>query len=187
LHHEAFTKLGYNNWKDAVKSFKSHVGGVNSIHNNARLHFDDFNNQRQSIDTVISSASREAEELYKIRLTSALACTRFLLMQGLAFRGHDELATSLNKGNFLELIDWIKGKIKEVMNAFDRAPRNCIMTSPHIQKDLAKCCAQEITETILGEIGNRNFTILIDESRDVSVKEQMAVILRYVDCFCQLN
>jgi hypothetical protein len=52
------------------------------------------------------------------------------------------------------------------------------MTSPHIQKDLAKCCAQEITEIILGEIGNRNFTIMIDESRDVFVKEQMAVILR---------
>ena len=176
--YEAFTKVGYNNWKDAVERLKSHVGGVNSIHNNARLHFDDFNNQRQSISTIMSSASREAEDLYKIRLTSSLACSRFLLMQGLAFRGHDESSSSLNKGNFLELIYWMKDKIKEVRDAFERAPRNCIMISPHIQKDLAKCCAQQITENILGEIGDRNFSILIDESRDVSVKEQMAVILR---------
>jgi hypothetical protein len=126
----------------------------------------------------MSNVSREAEELYKIRLTSALACARFLLMQGLAFRGHDESSTSLNKGNFRELIDWVKDKIKDVMDAFNRAPRNCIMISPHIQKDLAKSCAQEITETIIGEIGDRNFSILIDESRDISVKEQMAVILR---------
>jgi hypothetical protein len=83
--YDAFTKVGYNNWKDAVERLKSHVGGVNSIHNNARLHFDDFNNQRQSISTIMSSASREAEDLYKIRLTSSLACSRFLLMQGLAF------------------------------------------------------------------------------------------------------
>jgi hypothetical protein len=74
-------------------------------------------------------------------LTSSLACTRFLLMQGLAFCGHDESANSLNNENFLELISWLKDKIKEVMNAFERAPKNCIMTSPHIQKDLAKCCA----------------------------------------------
>jgi hypothetical protein len=82
--YEAFTKVGYNNWKDAVERLISHVGGVDSIHN-ARLHFDDFNNQRQSISTIMSSASREAEDLYKIRLTSSLACSRFLLMQGLAF------------------------------------------------------------------------------------------------------
>jgi hypothetical protein len=176
--YESFIKVGYNNWKDAVETFRNHVGSVNSVHNNARLHFDYFNNQRQSIDIVMSNAGHEAEELYKIRLTSSLACTRFLLMQGLAFRGHDESANSLNKGNFLELISWLKDKIKEVMNAFDRAPKSCIMTSPHIQKDLAKCCAQEITEIILGEIGNRNFTVMIDESRDVSVKEQMTVILR---------
>jgi hypothetical protein len=30
------------------------------------------------------------------------------------------------------------------------------MTSPHIQKDLVKYCAQEITKIILGKIGNRN-------------------------------
>jgi hypothetical protein len=157
---------------------KSHVGGVNSIHNNARLHFDDFNNQRQSISTIMSSASREAEDLYTIRLASSLACSIFLLMQGLAFRGHDESSSSLNKGNFLELIYWIKDKIEEVRDAFEHAPRNCIMISPHIQKDLAKCCAQQITENILGEIGDKIFSILIDESRDVSIKEQMAVILR---------
>jgi hypothetical protein len=52
------------------------------------------------------------------------------------------------------------------------------MISPHIQKDLAKCCAKHIIENILEEIGDINFSILIDESRDVSVKEQMVVILR---------
>jgi hypothetical protein len=33
---------------------------------------------------------------------------------------------------------------------------------------------------IMGEIKDRKFSILIDESRDISVKEQMAVMLRYV-------
>jgi hypothetical protein len=46
------------------------------------------------------------------------------------------------------------------------------------KKMLENVVGQEITKIILGEIGNRNFTILIDESRDVFVKEQMAAILR---------
>jgi hypothetical protein len=98
--YEAFTKVGYNSWKYAVEKFRSHAGGVNSIHNNARLHFDDFNNRRQSIDSIMSSATRDAEKLYKIQLTCSLDCTIFLLVQGLAFCGHDESTSSLNRGNF---------------------------------------------------------------------------------------
>jgi hypothetical protein len=39
---------------------------------------------------------------------------------------------------------------------------------------------QEVTKVIMGEIGDKNFSVLIDESRDISVKEQMAVMLRYL-------
>ena len=34
---------------------------------------------------------------------------------------------------------------------------------------------------ILDEIHGRKFSVLIDESRDVSIKEQMAMILRFVN------
>ena len=82
-------------------------------------------------------------------------CTKYLTLQGLSYHGHDEKPSSSNKGNFLEIVDWYKDKNEEVRDAYDRAPRNCIMTSPSIQKELAKCCAQEITEVIRGEIGDR--------------------------------
>ncbi|XP_023157861.1 uncharacterized protein [Zea mays] len=95
----------------------------------------------------------------------------------MAFRGHDESSTSLNRRNFLEMIDWYKDKNEIVRKAFSRGAMNCKMTSPNIQKDIARCCA----DVIMGDIKDRNFSILIDESRDISVKEQMAVMLRYVD------
>jgi hypothetical protein len=38
------------------------------------------------------------------------------------------------------------------------------MTSGDIQKDLAKCCAEEVIEVIMGELGNKKFSVLIDES-----------------------
>uniref|UniRef100_A0A0A9GZJ4 HAT C-terminal dimerisation domain-containing protein n=1 Tax=Arundo donax TaxID=35708 RepID=A0A0A9GZJ4_ARUDO len=55
------------------------------------------------------------------------------------------------------------------------------MVAPKIQKDIVHCFAMEILDSILEEIGNDIFCLLVDASRDVSGKEQMAVVLRYVD------
>ena len=62
------------------------------------------------------------------------------------------------------------------------------MTSHKVQKDLARCRAEEITEAIMGEIGDRQFYVLIDESHDISVKELMAIIIRLVtSSLCPLS
>jgi len=55
------------------------------------------------------------------------------------------------------------------------------MTSPDIQKDIAHSFAKETSGKMLEELRDEYFAILIDESRDVSCKQQMAVVLRYVD------
>jgi hypothetical protein len=45
------------------------------------------------------------------------------------------------------------------------------------------CFAKEVLHAILEENGDDVFCLLVDESRDVSWKEQMAIVLRYVDKF----
>ena len=45
---------------------------------------------------------------------------RFLISQGLAFRGHNESLSSLNMGNFRELVDWYKGKDEKVKHAYEK-------------------------------------------------------------------
>jgi hypothetical protein len=47
--------------------------------------------------------------LYKKMLTYSLRCIKFLLHQGLAFRGHDESDESSNRGNFIELLKFLAG------------------------------------------------------------------------------
>ncbi|XP_039133325.1 zinc finger MYM-type protein 1-like [Dioscorea cayenensis subsp. rotundata] len=119
---------------------------------------------------------------YRTRLTAVLDVTRFLLKQGLAFRGHDESSSSLNKGNFLELLEWYSLRNDKVFRAVNQnAPGNNQMTSPKVQKELVNACVAEITCAIVDDIGDKYFSIMIDEARDVSVKEQMGVVLRYVD------
>ena len=42
--------------------------------------------------------------------------------------------------------------------------------------------ANKIRNKIREEVGDKKFCILVDEARDSSNKEQMAIILRFVDC-----
>ncbi|XP_058757913.1 uncharacterized protein LOC131634938 [Vicia villosa] len=121
---EVFTKNGYKDWKHASQGFKDHVGSHNSLHNSCVKHCDDYNNQRQSVASKFSKATKESEELYKIHLTCSVDCSRYLIAQGLAFRGHDESAISLNKGNFREIVEWVKAKDEQVSDALDRGGKN---------------------------------------------------------------
>ena len=128
--------------------------------------------------TVTSAAEEEA---YKARLTIMLGIARFLLLQALAFRGHDESKTSRNKGNFMEMLEWYRKKDpKAALVTGENAPGNNQMSCPMVQKDLARACAVETSELIKSEIGDRWFAVLVDEARDASIKEQMAVVVRYI-------
>lgn len=58
-----------------------------------------------------------------------LGVVRFLLLQGHAFRGHDESAKSRNKGNFLEMLEWYKEKDENAAEFLGTAGKNNTMTS----------------------------------------------------------
>ncbi|XP_042396865.1 zinc finger MYM-type protein 1-like [Zingiber officinale] len=179
---DVFTRSGFINWKKAIEKFNEHVGGVGSAHNEARIQFEGFKNQRQSVEYSFSSEKHELEVAYRKRLTSILKVIRFLLLQGLPFRGHDESSTSSNRGNFLELLKWYSSECPEVAAVVGmNAPGNNQMIAPKIQKQLVNACAVETTNAILADLGDRWFTLLLDEARDCSVKEQMAVVIRYVN------
>jgi hypothetical protein len=61
------------------------------------------------------------------------------------------------------------------------AAANSCLLAPKIQRDIVEYFANEIVDSILEDLGNDVFCLLVDESRDVSCKEQMTVVSRYVD------
>jgi hypothetical protein len=81
------------------------------------------------------------------------------------------------------MVNWVESNNELVRDAFDRGGKNCKMTFGNIQKDLAMCCAHEVTKVIKEEPGDRQFSVLIDESCDISVKEKMVAMLRLVVVF----
>ena len=174
---DSFLSGGFRNWNQIYI-----FGGISSYHCEAQEKYDLFMRPNASITECIASTSNVKLARYMVRLTYSLKCLRFLLHQGLAFRGHDERKNSLNRGNFLELLSWLAKGFEEVDNVVLRnAPSNCQLTSPGVQKDLINCCAKETTNLLLQDLGDGHFAILADEYSDVYQQEQMALCLRYVD------
>ncbi|CAL8152640.1 unnamed protein product [Prunus armeniaca] len=130
----------------------------------------------------MSKHSNQACKAYRTCLNASIKCTKFLLRQGLVFRGHDESATSGNRGNYLELLQFLTDnddKVREVI--MENAPGNLKLLAPCIQKEIVNSCALETLDAIVDGLKDIFFSILVDEARDASVKEQMAMVLRYVD------
>nr|XP_016511688.1 PREDICTED: uncharacterized protein LOC107828823 [Nicotiana tabacum] len=61
------------------------------------------------------------------------------------------------------------------------------MTSQKIQKDIVSACAQETVKAIIDDLGGDYFGVLVDESKDISHHEQMALSLQYVNKKGQVN
>ncbi|XP_050241354.1 uncharacterized protein LOC126690285 [Quercus robur] len=103
------------------------------------------------------------------------------LTLGLAFHGHDESDDSSDKGNFLELLQFLADHNDVINEVLQKTPKNSKLTHPNIQKDIVNAVAYKTTDAIIEDLGSGFFSILVDESHDISIKKQMAVVLRYVD------
>ena len=106
---------------------------------------------------------------------------RFFLCRGLVIRGHDESQGSSDKGNFLKLLQFLANHKESINEVLQKVSKNCKLTHHEIQKDIVNAITRETSKAIIKDHDNGFFSILVDESRDISVKEQMALVLRYVN------
>ncbi|KAH0644611.1 hypothetical protein KY284_032495 [Solanum tuberosum] len=142
----------------------------------------DLKNQRQSIQSSFDKQSEKARSDYRMRLNASIDVAKFLLTSGFPFRGHDESEGSEYKGAFLEVLKWYGDRSFDVGRVIlGNAPQNDMMICPTIKKDIVEACAKETTKAIIEDLDGDYFGILVDESKDVSHKEKMALILRYVN------
>ncbi|XP_057515035.1 uncharacterized protein LOC130796692 [Actinidia eriantha] len=182
----AFTIEGFRSWKrvnDGNRcAFLNHVGCANSPHNNAIKSVEGLSNVARHIDKVINAQSLEEIRKNRLRLRTTIESVRWLSLQACAFRGHDESLDSNNPGNLIAMIKLmgkLNGDIDDVV--LEKAPKNAKYTSPMIQKEILHILANKVRNIIREEIGNAKFCILVDEAKDVANREQMAIVLRFVD------
>ncbi|XP_060867451.1 uncharacterized protein LOC132942815 [Metopolophium dirhodum] len=98
---------------------------------------------------------------------------------GIAFRGHLENESSINQGNFLELMKVISlfdNVVKKKING----PKNARYLHHSIQKELIHIMASMIINKISSELDkSMYFAIMIDETKDITKTEQLSVVVRY--------
>ncbi|XP_025608200.1 uncharacterized protein [Arachis hypogaea] len=164
-------------------AFVCHEGSIpNSPHNLSVKSCDDLMAQSKHIDKVLDRHSDETIANNRLRLKTSINAIRWLAFQACAFRGVDESPGSLNRGNFIELIKLLASCNQNVNNVvLENAPENAQYISPGVQKDILHIFTREVRATIREEIGDSKFCIIIDETRDESEREQMSVVLRFVD------
>ncbi|KAJ8768088.1 hypothetical protein K2173_021028 [Erythroxylum novogranatense] len=139
-------------------------------------------NQKLHIQVAYANQSNHAQKDYRTQLTASVDCVRFLLRQVLVFYGRDESEASSNNGNFLQLLQFLADHNEAINNVvLNNARGNLKVISPDIQKDIVKAAAIETSNAIINDLQGGLFSILIDESRDISIKEQLAIVLRYVN------
>ncbi|KAM3344704.1 hypothetical protein P3S68_024413 [Capsicum galapagoense] len=177
-----YASKDFRGWNKALERFCLHVSKVNSFHHKCYNKMLDLSNHRQSIQVVLDKHSQKEKSEYRIHLKASIDVARLLLYHGLPFRGHDESETSTNQVYFLGFLQWHGDKHPNVGKVIlEKAPQNDTLTCPMIQKDIVNACAKETLKVIIEDLNGDYFGILVDESKDISHKEQMALVLRYVD------
>ncbi|XP_042380193.1 zinc finger MYM-type protein 1-like [Zingiber officinale] len=183
----ALVNEGFDNWKRVNQgktcAFLAHIGSVaSSPHTMCERMAENLMRPSQHIDNVIHVQAKEEKEKNRLRLRTSIVTVRWLALQGCAFRGNDESLSSSNRGNFLELVKAfakMSTEINEVV--LENAPKNAQYIAPDIQKEILHIMANRVRQMIRKEVGDKVFCILVDEAQDISKREQMAIILRFVN------
>ncbi|KAK1390426.1 zinc finger MYM-type protein 1-like [Heracleum sosnowskyi] len=184
-----FTVKGFNSWRKVNNgkdcAFRCHVGkgdGSNSAHNFAAKCYYNLKNQPCHLEKIVEKQSAEEIKRNRMRLKTSIDAIKWLTFQACAFRGHDESCNSKNQGNFLEMLKLLASynpQVEEII--LDKAPKNAKYTSPKIQKELLHVFARKVQDLIRDEIDDAKYCLIVDESRDISKREQMAIVVRFVD------
>ncbi|XP_042401540.1 zinc finger MYM-type protein 1-like [Zingiber officinale] len=138
-------------------------------------------NQPQHISRRFDNFNDEQIATNRLRLKGHIHVVLLLALQGIPFRGHDEKSSSSNRGNFLEFLNVLSMYNDELSKAIAKAPKNAKYTSHDIQKQILHVLSMRVKNVIREEIGVAKYCIIVDEARDESKREQVSIVLRFVD------
>jgi hypothetical protein len=131
----------------------------------------------------VSEHNKRVKENRQI-LKDLVDATCFLARQELPFRGNDESRDSVNRGNFIELVNLIAQYDLRLANHLEKSSVFSGLSN-HIQNDLIECIASVLMESIKSELQEAPFaSIQVDETTDIRCTSQVSIVLRYVNNDC---
>ncbi|KAK8328838.1 hypothetical protein V6Z11_A11G278200 [Gossypium hirsutum] len=134
-----------------VFSSTIHLGVIEIL-----LQAKDLHNSLQNIKRIIEKQNSKQVVRNRLQFKVSIDVIKWLVFQGCAFRGHNETQNSRNEGNFLEVIKLL-ASYNEYVGAII------------------------LENGILSILANSNFCIIVDEAHNESKKEQIVIVLWFVN------
>ena len=181
-----FTQVGFCDWKHATGK-----SGMLAKHDNSFAHTQAIsawinyktNSKRGSlIEDRVDSQRRQQIQSNRHYLKTLAEILLLCGKQDIPLRGHREHDPLLNRGNFLEILQTISLHDQIVKEKIETGPRNAIYTSPGIQNSLLKILGDMIRKSVCDGVKEaKMFSLLVDETKDISKTEQVSIVVRFVD------
>jgi len=157
-----------------------------------------FTGKSLSVDTLVNNLRLQKVSKNRAVLEPIIDTVILCGHLGLPLRGHRDdskfypepgcYSQNPGVGNFIELINYaIRRGDKTLEVHYNTHAKNVSYMSKTTQNELISCCGDIITGNIISNIkfrGDNNhyyYTILADEALDSSGKEQLSLVLRFLD------
>uniref|UniRef100_G1L1Y8 Zinc finger MYM-type containing 1 n=3 Tax=Ailuropoda melanoleuca TaxID=9646 RepID=G1L1Y8_AILME len=173
---ESFAAQGISSWKKTLEKFRKHE--KSEMHLKSLQFWREYQFSDEAVNDNLSIHSKQIEGNKKY-LKLIIENILFLGKQCLPLRGNDQSISSVNKGNFLELLEIrAKDKGEEVFRLTNSQVD--FYNSTQIQNDIIEIIKTEMLQDIVNEINvSSAFSIICDETTDSATKEQLSICVRY--------
>ena len=129
-------------------------------------------NVSASLETAYATHMRENRNIITPIVKTVILCAS----NNIPLRGHSE-----DKGNFMKLLQFrIDAGNEELKKHFARMAGNAKYTSPMFQNEIFGIASNIIVQEIVTEANKSFVSVIADESCDISGKEQLSIVLRYM-------
>ena len=186
-HLSPFVSSGFGKWKKATgKKLKDNYLDqhmLSETHKTAEEMVCYFLKTRQpGTDIVARLSKQKAEQQVRAKkgLLSIIDIIIRLGMRGVALRGNWVKKDGKENGNFFFFLNWKAEFDRDLKDHLQYGQKNAKFTSPRIQNEIISQCESIIRERVIATIPTY-WSVMADETTDVSSTEQMSICIRFVN------
>ncbi|XP_011351324.2 zinc finger MYM-type protein 1-like [Ooceraea biroi] len=170
--------LKYHKFYEAAQSHATtqcHRDAIVSSKNFEKI----MDRQQLSVHEALDSAYHKEVEENRVKLRSIISTILFCGQHDLPLRGKSDEGSV-----FTDLLHFrIESRDKILKNHLESGAKNSLYISHQIQNDFIQTCSDVLKGKIIEEVKHASvFSVLADETADISGTEQLSIGVRYLRC-----
>lgn len=172
---DAVVTNGFSTWSRATSAFKSHE--QSDFH---RANFVSVSNRKKpSVIQHLSNEKLRTMKEARLALAKIFHTILFIGREGLPFRGTYNVSDHSENSKFMRILKMRAEDVPELKSWLQRSGYKWLHHD--VVEEILKMIADHVLNKVLNEVRREKyFSIMIDETSDISRLEQVCIALRYV-------